>query len=143
MIALRELRESPELRVRRVETASTAVSPIISPETAPRAVLASVEREKARVLEATIAIDAVNLATWLETAPTPRSRVLVLQAEVETASDAASWATWLETAPTAKPLLSGAEDLDREIASSAASPVTWPETAELKKLCFEEERERK
>jgi hypothetical protein len=139
-IAPRRVTDLPDLLVERVATASTAVNPTTSPETAHRAVLVSAERAEARVPEATTATDAVSLVTWPETAPTPPWRV-PRAAEAATASVAVSSVTWPETAPTARLLLR--EELpDRATASSAVSLVTSLETAEPK-WSLREEREKK
>ncbi len=132
MIAPIRLREFQELPVEREETASTAVNPTTSPETAHRVpLLASVVRAEARVPEATTATDAVSLVTWPETAPTLQLRETRDQ-EVETVSVAASWVTWPETAPTLNQLPREELPDSRAIASSAVSQVTSLETAEPK-----------
>jgi hypothetical protein len=120
-----------ELQVEKEETASTAVSRTISPETALRAALlpVSAERERARVREAITATDAASPVTSLETAPTPPRKVHKAE-EAETVSVAENSVIWPEIAPTLRPALRE-DQQDKATASNAASPVILLEIAEL------------
>lgn len=128
--ALRRVRELLDPWAAEGETASTAVKQTTSPETALREVLDLEAKGEARVLDPTIATDAVSPVTWPETAPTLQLRECRAP-EVETASVAASSDISQEIALTARlPLRE--DPRDRETASNAVSPVTLPESAESK-----------
>jgi hypothetical protein len=127
--AHRDQRESQELWVPRVEVVSTAVRRTISPETAHKAVLASVVRAAVR-LDLITAIDAVSPVISLVIAQTQPLRVLSV--EVETVSDAEKSATLPEIAQMLRCPLRDQEVQDPETVSSVANQAISPEIARLK-----------
>lgn len=120
------------LLVPREAVASTVVNRTTLQETAHRAVLVSVERERVKA-EVITATDATKLDILPEIAPTRKSKEPVPKAAVEeTVSDAVSWDISPETAQAVRCRVRDQEVNDPATASSVVNQVTLLVIAEPK-----------